>query len=62
MAFLFFPLSPFPFDACLREAPPSKVLVRRAGASAKVGERVGVRGVVEEMIHGSNLQWDSALR
>jgi hypothetical protein len=30
--------------ACLREAPPAKVLVRRAGASAKAGERVGVRG------------------
>jgi len=32
--------------ACLREAPPAKVLVRRAGASVKAGERDRVRGNV----------------
>jgi len=39
------PISPLSPEACLRVAPPPEAL-RRAGASAKAGERVRVRGII----------------
>jgi hypothetical protein len=52
-----FPLS---LDACLREAPPAKVLLRRAGASVKARERAGVR-VQKSVILGAAGRWLSTL-